>query len=41
LEVVRLSHVALAKHFLPGAPNAEATIKELLWLLQNQTVAAR
>jgi hypothetical protein len=39
LEAMRLSQMALAKHFQPGGPNAEATIKELLRLLQDQTVA--
>ena len=39
LEAMRLSQVALAKHFQPGGPNAEATIKELLRLLQDENVA--
>jgi hypothetical protein len=39
LEAMRLSQGALAKHLRPGGPNAEATIKELLRLLQDQTVA--
>jgi hypothetical protein len=39
LEAMRLSQVALAKHFQPGGPNAEATIKGLLRLLQDQNVA--
>jgi hypothetical protein len=39
LEAMRLSQMALAKHFQPGGPNAEATIKKLLRLLQDQTVA--
>ena len=39
LEAMRLSQVALAIHFQPGGPNAEATIKELRGLLQDQTVA--
>jgi hypothetical protein len=40
LEAMRLSQVALAKHFQRGGPNGEATIKELLRLLQDQTVAS-
>ena len=39
LEAVRLSQVALAKHFQPDGPNAEATIKDLRRLLQDQNVA--
>jgi hypothetical protein len=39
LEAMRLSQVALAKHFQPGGPNAEETIKGLLRLLQDQNVA--
>ena len=38
LEAMRLSQVALAKHFQPGGPNADVTIKELLRLLQDQNV---
>jgi hypothetical protein len=37
-EAMRLSQAALAKHFQPGGPNAEATIKELLRLLQDENV---
>ena len=39
LEAMRLSQVALAMHFQPGGPNAEATSKELRRFLQDQTVA--
>ena len=38
LEAMRLSQAALAKHFQPDGPNAEATIKEILRLLQDQNV---
>jgi hypothetical protein len=40
LEAIRLSQAALAKHFQPGGPNAEATNKELHWLLEDQHVVA-
>lgn len=38
LEAMRLSQAALAKHFQPGGPHAEATTKELLRLLQVSNV---
>jgi hypothetical protein len=38
MEAMRLSQAALAKHFRSGGPNAEATIKELCRLLQDQNV---
>jgi hypothetical protein len=38
LETMRLSQAALANHFQPGGPNAEATIKELFRLLQDRNV---
>jgi hypothetical protein len=38
LEAMRLSQAALAKHFRPGGPNAEATLKQLHRLLEDQNV---
>jgi hypothetical protein len=40
LEAMRLSQAALEKHFQPGGPNAEATIKGLLRLLEDENVVA-
>jgi hypothetical protein len=38
LEAMRLSQAALAKQFRPGGPNAEATLKQLRRLLEDQNV---
>jgi hypothetical protein len=38
LEAMRLSQAALVKHAQPRGPNAEATIKELLRLIQDRNV---
>jgi hypothetical protein len=38
LEAMRLSQAVLAKHLRPGGPNAEATLKQLHLLLEDQNV---
>jgi hypothetical protein len=38
LEAMRLSQAVLAKHLRPGGPNAEATLKQLHALLEDQNV---